>query len=875
MKFNFRKISAIGASVLMAGMTMGVAAAAAYPNPFVVGGTADVAIVYGTGAGVSAIDVVSAGNIQSNLQSYMGSSGGSSTTVSGNAASLASGSDELYLNDDLAENVQTLTKADLPIVLADGEFTDDSGTDYDYEQKITLGTSTDNGFAFGNSDNDLDNPALMLELYSGSTVSTNYAYEWTVTFGEAVNFTHSDSEGEELSIFGKTYTVGTATDSDTLVLLGGSSSTRIDVGETKTLTIGEESYEVTLNAISDATNAVASISVDGETKTFTEGQTKDIKGNDVYVKTVFRTGDNSGYVEVQLGADKLTFENASEVQYGSDNEDIDGTYVSWTANPDAMTDLSIAVAAEDSDVDHFLVGEAFTDPVFGTVKLEFASVVNGPTFTEEQDTGRNAIKILSGGDRELLLEITDKAGNTASGIPFIYQDTLQDDASNTISLVEGATISEDGYFILNSGDNQHIMQLTKADFGDGTNDDVKIEDVITGNTYSFDNHNFASGYSATILGQTYTITNQSESSATITSSDYSTNVAVYPYLELVSGEDYPRVAITDVAQVFTGATKDSDKALDLPTGSVDVAFTNSTTKDCSITFTGTGVTSITLDNSSTVDTLKVGEVYYYVNYTDTVDDDEKCTAVNVTMAVNPSFSDTDEAQASPGILFVEGEDNSESSSDVYNAIFFNMTDDTNYGEFNNVKFSSTVNTQYDTQSWDDTDYTGYLTNWGSYVLSDSSDSDQHLASITYPEDQMYAEVYLAESGATITGGTTTSGTTQLGEVLYKDTETSQYSNKNVIVVGGSCINSAAAALVGEPACGARFTELTGVGSGQFLIKGYASSSVTSKVALLVAGYNVDDTSNAAKALTTQSIDTSKEYTGTTSSSVTLVTEESS
>jgi len=53
MKFNFRKISAIAVSALMTGMTMGVAAAANYPAPFVSGGSPNVAIVYGTGAGVS------------------------------------------------------------------------------------------------------------------------------------------------------------------------------------------------------------------------------------------------------------------------------------------------------------------------------------------------------------------------------------------------------------------------------------------------------------------------------------------------------------------------------------------------------------------------------------------------------------------------------------------------------------------------------------------------------------------------------------------------------------------------------------------------------------------------------------------------------
>jgi len=128
MKLNFRKITAIGSSLLLTGMSIAAPiAASAYPAPFVEGGSANVAVVYGTGAGVSALDVVEAGNIQSNLQSKMGSSVGTTSTATGEAKTLASGSDLLYLLDDLAENVQTITKDDLPTILADGIFTDDDG----------------------------------------------------------------------------------------------------------------------------------------------------------------------------------------------------------------------------------------------------------------------------------------------------------------------------------------------------------------------------------------------------------------------------------------------------------------------------------------------------------------------------------------------------------------------------------------------------------------------------------------------------------------------------------------------------------------------------------------------------------------------------
>ena len=96
MRLNFKKVSAIAVSALMVGMTMGVAAAANYPNPFVVSGNANVAIVYGTGAGVSSLDLVQAGNIESNLQSYMASTSGSTGgSVSGEAVALFGSSTKL------------------------------------------------------------------------------------------------------------------------------------------------------------------------------------------------------------------------------------------------------------------------------------------------------------------------------------------------------------------------------------------------------------------------------------------------------------------------------------------------------------------------------------------------------------------------------------------------------------------------------------------------------------------------------------------------------------------------------------------------------------------------------------------------------------
>ncbi|MDO8516773.1 MAG: hypothetical protein Q7S33_01490, partial [Nanoarchaeota archaeon] len=50
MKFNFKKIATVIGSVLMVGSTMGIAAASAYPAPFVQNGAASVAVVVGANA---------------------------------------------------------------------------------------------------------------------------------------------------------------------------------------------------------------------------------------------------------------------------------------------------------------------------------------------------------------------------------------------------------------------------------------------------------------------------------------------------------------------------------------------------------------------------------------------------------------------------------------------------------------------------------------------------------------------------------------------------------------------------------------------------------------------------------------------------------
>jgi hypothetical protein len=164
----------------------------------------------------------------------------------------------------------------------------------------------------------------------------------------------------------------------------------------------------------------------------------------------------------------------------------------------------------------------------------------------------------------------------------------------------------------------------------------------------------------------------------------------------------------------------------------------------------------------------------------------------------------------------------------------------------------------------------YLTTYGTFVKQ--TGNDDKTVTIYYPSSAANLGVYIGETSASVEAGTSGGGSvTSLGNVVVTDSEVSSVSAKNLIVVGGSCVNSVAASLLGGALCGADFTAKTNVGAGQFLIETFSYG--TDKVATLVAGYNAGDTVNAAKFLTTQDVDTTvgKKYVGTSATSASLVT----
>jgi hypothetical protein len=170
-------------------------------------------------------------------------------------------------------------------------------------------------------------------------------------------------------------------------------------------------------------------------------------------------------------------------------------------------------------------------------------------------------------------------------------------------------------------------------------------------------------------------------------------------------------------------------------------------------------------------------------------------------------------------------------------------------------------------------------NWVGYIESPlatmtlfKQGGDQDSMELTYHGEESFANVFLTEVGAEINtdGDGNTGGNANV--VILTDDEVSQAAGKNIIVVGGSCVNTVAATLLGvsPSTCGADWTTATNVDSGQFLIQTFDRGN--DKVATLVAGFNAPDTTNGVTYLTTQTVDTSvgKKYIGTSGTSAEMV-----
>jgi len=320
-KTMFRKAVSVLTSAALLGSTMGMAAAVSYPAPFNAGNSA---VVYGADAAES--DMIAATSIQSDINAALVSDDSAETTVQGgDSVLLQRTSDKLNLGDSAATVfVTSIDSDDMPTLLGDGTYSDDGNTEYDFTQKITLGSNLGVEH-FADSDYNDKEPTVGIQLSDNEHV-LNYTLDLTTHPA----FNASTLETTTLTLMGKEYYVldakgsgDTGYSSDALTLLDAANSAVVSEGDSTSLSIEGKSYDVSISYVGETE---VKLSINGETtNSLAEGATFKLSdGSYVGIKDIMYSAKDTGIskVEISLGSGKLELTHGSEIElnYDSVNE---------------------------------------------------------------------------------------------------------------------------------------------------------------------------------------------------------------------------------------------------------------------------------------------------------------------------------------------------------------------------------------------------------------------------------------------------------------------------------------------------------------------------------------------------------------------------
>lgn len=822
MKNIFRKAITILGSAALIGMTVGAASAASYPSPF----TSNTAIVVGVNAAPS--DNIAASSIASNLDA---NAVGGTVVLSGegDVFKFEKASTKFNLGNNITEVVSSsLDDDELPTLLAAGKYIDDNNEEFDYTQKITIGPLVQLSM-FDDDDYAEDSPTVGFRILSGTTV-LNYTLDMSdqPLLGDLVT--------TELPFMGKKYYILSNTTSGAnfvMNLLDSADSAIIAEGETKTLTVEGKTYDVSVNFIGSTPNC--KLTINGQTtNSLANGQTQKLSdGAYVGVKEVLYTAKDTGIskVEFSIGSGKLTLTSGSEIKINDDA--ISGLY-SYITNASGALGSATAVLDNivvkwQADEDLFMTEDTEIEmPGFKAVKLSYG----GLTYPSEE-----TIEVKKGGTTYAVLNDFPLKDGPAD-INILYGDStnfieIGKDASN--KLVTGTTgLTFDGnnvddYFVVTYASTtdaeSYLMRATNFVI-DGTDNKTDFQ--------YYKNGAWVDKKTGAKDGDTFSIGNAEVSVTTVTKVGTTKTVliannSVNTNFNQLYSEDGLRVLLPVLNETAVNITNVTEYASDALA--------------CAAAAGG-----IRTHMTATPGELYVGSVVYNLTSTGETAGTAVCApATTFVLVMNEEDKNGNKAHADGDQINVTlGWDTSSTPAVEVSAVATENTDATS------AEIGST-------NVWRDFTYSALATE----ILFEQPDSGQNSVKLIYHGDEVEAAVYVTSPDATTTSGG------EAGVMTVTDANVGSVATKNLVVVGGSAINSVAAELLGAAYSEGAFTSATGVAAGQFLIQSFSRSG---KTALLVAGYNAADTEKATTYLLNNVVDTTvgKKYKGTSATEATLV-----
>jgi hypothetical protein len=669
-----------------------------------------------------------------------------------------------------------------------------------------------------------------------------------VTSGDLVDF-----ETTTLNILGKEYyvldfknvTTGT---SAKMTLLDSASKDTVKEGDTKSVKVGDKNYDVSINFIS---STKTKLTINGETTdSLVNGDTwKLTDGTYVGIRDVLKqdVAGSVGTVDFSLGKGKLEIENAKAVKLNDKSyNDVTGYITKGTETSTNVPLDRIVIQWRTNDKAFLAPDRELVMPGFGALKLSMGSFYSPKAeVTKINGDGSYVIQLqttLVGGDVNIPLLYTNSSGaflgigkspsnrlvtsnqTTSANILFNYTggDRMMVATYNTSTTAESYLIRFNTYTAEDSANKTTVEYYNNGAW-------VSKGDKKGGDTVTFGALTLTIGDVFINSGNKWTYVNTT-STASVSFNDLYTKEGLKFRLPWIYNDSQ---------------NSGTPQPGGIPINTSDAGA--STLYGITVDAGGSGGSR--LGNFSTA---VVGHSY------DSFD-------LNVT-------EEDRTGNLGAGGAFSFRLDQGGSSSTFYVDVSTLTIPQTTAG--------ATARTSFSDRAVTDNIVGRVYSDLATEVWRLGPSSATRTAKITYAGQEAYADVFLTDvtanvsSTSTNASATTTSssGVKVLGSVALSDGEVAQASGKNLVVVGGSCVNKVAAELLGGPLCGAAFEAKTGVGNGQFLIQSFSRTG--DKIATLVAGYNAADTTNAAAYFTTQTVDTmvGKKYKGTSATQATLVTE---
>ncbi|MAG08140.1 hypothetical protein CMO89_01600 [Candidatus Woesearchaeota archaeon] len=808
---TIKKVVALGAGASMFGATMFGALAAAdlstYPDPFVKDAAFNALIVVGEAAATN--DVLGAIDIATSLQyaakttSTVSTGTAATVSLSGDSKKIEKSSDKLEFNEGINDIQDSVTGSDLT-ALGGGTITNENG-DFDYTETIYLPLNGTVQYTADPDDTDSVAKPYFL-ITNGATV-----YRYKIAFTPGLKSDHNtgssgyldDIKNKKITMLGKEYTIIKAAhtngNSTALTFMGGAVSDVLEEGASKSYTLPTgETYDVTLDFVGTAT---AKFTINNEiTTALAEGDTFKLEDlSEIGVVDIMSQSFAGGLrkAEFDIGANKVKIEDTNTMNASWDGTVTIGSTELSSVKADIVTstDQGGGTSFHGSDVTITSIEVNYTagqdlylgEGVSGADVADAAEAQEGNFFGDAFDFKFEGLQIGT----------TEEVSLKPSG-SYNYKLKFTNKAGVDYS-VDVASINGSSGAIINLG------RWTGSDLRDIVINEVQqIDDehyfVVSKNKYSrvMQFKDVVQGTSTTDetgIIKILDLGSGTMQEVTYTSLTGDLNLDGNTYQVNISSDSNSGKIMVDL---------DGDGALD--------------DKNVSPELWTQGELNITLACDS--DALVEGTRVDYICFTPEEDEDNSIDMAKINFAVSSSkidindslFNYTSGSQYKPGT----GMQLSKDGSNIYNMY-------TNYGMFLSVDRKGT-----------------------------GSDTQNDIV-ITYPDEEIFGAFFVTSGATTATtstgaGNVETTVVTKIdvgAAVLDTDPAVSGKENtQNLIVVGGPCINKAAAVLLGKsfPACGTA----SGIPENAAIVK--LVEQTDGNVALVVAGWTAEDSQRAARVI---------------------------